>query len=133
MFPRAGRSYILIVAAVLGVAIALRIADPFPLQALRLIAFNSYQRLSPQTYDPNLPVRIVDIDEDSLDRIGQWPWPRTTIAELLRKLAAQGAAVVGFDILFAEPDQTSPQAAIKRLTPEEIALIAPLIAGSPRP
>jgi adenylate cyclase len=43
---------------------------------LRLIAFDYYQRLDPQPYDPNLPVRIVDIDEKSLAMFGQWPWPR---------------------------------------------------------
>ena len=97
MLIRAGRLYWILVAAVLVGALALRIADPFFVQALRLIAFDSYQRLAPQTFDPKLPVRIVDIDEDSLARIGQWPWPRTTMADLARKLVEQGAAVVAFD------------------------------------
>ena len=73
MSIRAGRSYILLVFILIAGAIAIRIADPFFVQALRLIAFDSYQRLEPASYDPNLPVRVVDIDEESLSRIGQWP------------------------------------------------------------
>src|SRR5262249_4768222 len=118
MVVRAGRLYFFLVAFILAGASLLRLADPFFLQALRLIAFDSYQSLWPQAYDAALPVRIVDIDEESLSRIGQWPWPRTTMAELLKKLTAQGAAVVAFDILFAEPDRTSPEEAIKQLAPD---------------
>ena len=53
-------------------------------------------------------MRIVDIDEESLKRIGQWPWPRTVLAELVDKLAAGGAAAIGFDMVFPEPDRMSP-------------------------
>ncbi len=128
---RPSRFYILLVAAILAGATVVRIADPFFVQALRLIAFDSYQKLAPETYDPDLPVRIVDINEESLKRIGQWPWPRTTIADLLQRLGNEGAAAVAFDILFSEPDRTSPEQAIKAMTPAEKAAIAPLIAGKP--
>ena len=50
---------------------------------------------------------IVTIDEKSLSELGRWPWPRTTIAEIAEKLKDQGAKVVGFDIVFAEPDNNS--------------------------
>lgn len=129
MIIRAGRLYILLVVTILAGAILVRLADPFFLQALRYIAFDSYQRLAPQTYDPAFPVRIVDIDEDSLDKVGQWPWPRTTIADLLKRLTEQGAAVVAFDILFSEPDQTSPEVAIHRLPKEEVAALEAALAG----
>nr|HMN86178.1 CHASE2 domain-containing protein [Bauldia sp.] len=104
MVVRAGRFYAILVVGVLAGAVALRIADPFFLQALRFIAFDSYQRVQPLPYNPDYPVRVVDIDEESLARIGQWPWPRTTIAELVHKLVGQQAATIGFDILFSEPD-----------------------------
>ncbi len=55
-----------------------------------------------------MPVRIVDIDERSLAEIGQWPWPRHVLADLTNRLAELGAAVIAFDILFAEPDRLSP-------------------------
>ncbi len=126
---RSGWLYWALVAAVLAGVTLIRLADPFFLQALRLIAFDSYQRLEPAAYDPSLPVRVVDIDAESLGRIGQWPWPRTVVARLLDKLAAEGAAVVAFDILFAQPDQTSPEQLIKSLPPEEAAVVAPALAG----
>jgi adenylate cyclase len=129
MVTRPGRLYLVLMAAVLAGAVALRIADPFFVQALRLIVFDSYQRLAPKVYDPAIPVRIVDIDEDSLARIGQWAWPRTVMADLVTKLTAQGAAVVALDILFSEPDQTSPEEAVKRLSPDEAEAIKPVIAG----
>lgn len=60
-------------------------------------------------------VVIVDIDEKSLARIGQWPWPRNRVAELIGSIRAQGAGVVGMDILFAEPDRTSPARVVGEL------------------
>jgi adenylate cyclase len=122
-------AYVILVTAILAGALVLRIADPFFVQALRLIAFDSYQRLAPQSFNPALPVRVVDIDEESLAKIGQWPWPRTIMADLVTKLAGEGAAVTAFDILFPEPDQSSPEVVVQRLTPDEAALLAPAIAG----
>jgi adenylate cyclase len=54
------------------------------------------------------PVAIVDIDEASLKDIGQWPWPRTTIADLVTRITQLGAVAIGFDVIFAEPDRMSP-------------------------
>lgn len=51
---------------------------------------------------------IVDIDEKSLATYGQWPWPRYLIAQLVEKLTQHGVAAIGMDILFAEPDGSSP-------------------------
>lgn len=62
-------------------------------------------------------IAIVDIDEYSLEKFGQWPWPRYRVALLLQKINMAGAIAVGIDILFAEPDGTSPkvmQKALKR-------------------
>jgi adenylate cyclase len=129
MFARASHVYVVLVLAILIAAAAIRAADPFFVQALRLIAFDSYQKLAPAEFDPQTPVRIVDIDEESLARIGQWPWPRTVIADLLARLYGQGAATVGFDILFSEPDRTSPEEAVKLMSAAEAAAIAPVIAG----
>jgi len=53
-------------------------------------------------------VKIIDIDEKSLEALGQWPWPRYRVALLLQKLRQAGARAVGMDILFAEPDNSSP-------------------------
>ncbi len=128
-FLRARYVYAALVLAILAGATLIRLADPFFVQALRLIAFDSYQKLDPAPYDPDLPVRIVDVDEASLAKIGQWPWPRTIMAKLLDTLGADGAAVAAFDILFSEPDRTSPEEAVKHMTPQEAAALTPLIVG----
>lgn len=91
----------------LVVLVGLRIADPVFVSTIRNQSFDLYQRLAPRPYTPQ-PVAIVDIDEASLARYGQWPWPRTRVAELVGKLTAAGAIVIGFDMVFAEPDRLSP-------------------------
>lgn len=53
-------------------------------------------------------VVIVDIDEMALKQFGQWPWPRTIVADLLNSLSDAEAGIIGLDIVFAEADQTSP-------------------------
>lgn len=89
------------------VSALLYLANPVALQILRNAAFDQYQRWSPRVYQP-APVHIIDIDEESLRRLGQWPWPRTRIAELISHLQQAKAAAIVFDVLFAEPDRTSP-------------------------
>ena len=53
-------------------------------------------------------VTIVDLDEKSLRELGQWPWQRYKVAQLLQRLTEAGAGVIGFDIVFAERDNSSP-------------------------
>jgi len=98
----------LIALCVLAAMAGLRWADPAPLQIFRNKIFDLYQRAEPREFT-KLPVVIVDIDEESLAEIGQWPWPRTIVAELVRKLMVDyKAPATAFDIVFAEPDRTSP-------------------------
>src|SRR5215468_2559185 len=123
--------YTALVCALIGGAILLRYADPFFVRGLRLVAFDYYQRLDPAAYDPNLPVRILDIDEKSLSIYGQWPWPRTIVRDLLSALTSKGAAVVAFDVLFAEPDRTSIEAIVKQLPPREANAVTAALAGQP--
>ena len=53
------------------------------------------------------PVTVADIDDASLSALGQWPWPRYRIAELVQIIAEMNPAAIGIDILFSEPDRTS--------------------------
>jgi len=62
-------------------------------------------------------VVIADIDEKSLKELGQWPWPRTVIGDLLRKLDAADAKMIGFDVVFAEEDRLSPSKYVTALKP----------------
>jgi adenylate cyclase len=123
--------YLALVLALLVASASIRYADPFFLRALRLIAFDTYQQLAPESYDPSLPVRVVSIDERSLAMIGQWPWPRTTLRDLLQALSARGAASVAFDVLFAEPDRTSLDEIAKRLPPTQAKLLDSAVAAQP--
>jgi adenylate cyclase len=93
--------------AVVLLLAVLRVADPYPVQVLREIAFDFYQQLKPRP-TADYPVRVVDIDEASLAEIGQWPWPRDKLALLSDRLTELGAAAIGFDVLFPEPDRMSP-------------------------
>jgi adenylate cyclase len=131
MAVRARFWFVLLVGGMLFAAVAIRLTDPFVIQALRLIAFDTYQRLAPQQYNPEAPVRFVDIDETSLAKIGQWPWPRTVMAELLDRLGEAGAAVVAFDIQFAEADRTSLEQIVRRLPETEVGRFADIIVGQP--
>jgi len=88
----------------LGLGLALRYADPGPIQTLRLAVFDTYQTIKPRPY-ADAPVRIVDIDEASMSRYGQWPWSRARIAELVDRLGEAGAAAIVFSIVFAEPER----------------------------
>ena len=123
--------YISLVFVLIGGAVLLRYLDPFFVRGLRLIAFDHFQQLDPPPYDPDLPIRVVDIDEQSLAKIGQWPWPRTTVRDLLLALTSKGAAVVAFDVLFAEPDRTSLEAIVQHLPPEKASAITAAMAGEP--
>ena len=84
--------------------------DPYPVQFLRLKTFDFYQQQKPREIPPpqGKPVTIIDLDEESLAEIGQWPWSRTTVAKLIQNLMQMGAALVAFDIVFAEPDRMNP-------------------------
>lgn len=105
-------AYVLAVLGVILGALALRVWDPAPIARLRLLVFDTYQQISPRTFDATLPVRIVDIDEESMKRHGQWPWPRTKLAEIVNRLRDNGAASIGFDMIFPEADRLSPQNAV---------------------
>ncbi|MDO9297327.1 CHASE2 domain-containing protein [Bradyrhizobium sp.] len=106
---RFGIARLVCLAILVGLA-ALRVADPFAVEELRVRTFDGFQVIEPRVKTAR-PVTIIDIDEKSLAKLGQWPWPRTRVAELIDRLAAQGAIVVAFDIVFAEPDRLNPAVA----------------------
>lgn len=92
---------------ILVVIAVLRLGNVGPLEKLRLQSFDLFQVIEPRIATER-PVVIVDIDEKSLARFGQWPWPRTRIADLVAALTKLEALVIGFDMIFAEPDRLSP-------------------------
>jgi len=91
----------------LVVLIGLRLIDPAPLETLRLKTFDLYQiAVAPKPISQQ--VIIVDVDEKSLNELGQWPWPRSLLAQMIDRLRQKGAIAVGLDMLFPEHDRTSP-------------------------
>ncbi|QBF33232.1 adenylate/guanylate cyclase domain-containing protein [Thalassococcus sp. S3] len=102
--------------AVTATLLILYIISPPPVELVRNAVQDGYQRLSPRVYDRDAPVHVIDIDEASLETLGQWPWPRTYLAALTDRLFGLGAVAIGFDILLAEPDRTSPRALRENLT-----------------
>lgn len=94
--------------------LAAHVAEVPVLRQLGNLLFDTYQRAQPRPYEA-APVRVVDIDDETLRRLGQWPWPRTDVARLAKLLTDAGAAAIAFDILFSESDRTSPSRVAKML------------------
>jgi signal transduction histidine kinase len=100
--------------AALAAMIVIRIVDPSTMERLRLAYFDLQQSAWPRSLEGRRVV-IVDVDEASLIWVGQWPWPRSTVARLTSAIAAMRPAVIGFDVLFPEPDRLSPQQIVRTL------------------
>lgn len=83
--------------------------NPQFIQFLSFKVTDTIQQLAPLE-QPQRHVEAVAIDERSLNKYGQWPWPRYLLAKLLDEIADRGAKVIAVNILFPEPDRTSPKA-----------------------
>src|SRR5215831_3646886 len=108
-----GYARLICLALLLGFA-ALRILDPAPVQELRVRTFDTFQLIDPRVKTAR-PVTIVDIDEKSLAKLGQWPWPRTNLADMIINLTNLGAVVIAFDMVFSEPDRLNPDIAAETM------------------
>jgi len=107
---RAGKSFLAVLIAV-GASCTISVLATFgdsPVAHLSSFAFDRYQRLLPRPPGESRVV-LVDIDERSLREIGQWPWPRTRLAQLIAAIDGAGTTAIGLDIILAEPDRTSPR------------------------
>jgi adenylate cyclase len=92
-----------------------------PFRAGREYLFDRYQQLAPRVRKAQ-PVTIVEIDEASLKRFGQWPWPRTRLADLIDAINFLQPAAIGLDMYMPEPDATSPAQVAATLPLEQKAL-----------
>jgi adenylate cyclase len=106
----------------------LRIVEPGAMAAFQNGWFDLEQRLLPRDADL-APITIVEIDEASIEALGQWPWPRDLIASLISAIAEDHPRAVGLDIIFSEPDRMSPENLARRLSLDSAALHA--LAGLP--
>ncbi len=110
---RFGYARLICLALLVGLAV-LRLVDPAPIEELRVRTFDTFQRIDPRQKTIR-PVTIVDIDEKSLQKLGQWPWPRTYIADMITNLTNLGAAAIAFDVVFSEPDRLNPDIAARTM------------------
>jgi len=101
----------------LGILLTVSRLDPYPVEFLREKSFDIYQQIKPRvTPKPeDRMVTIIDIDERSLKEIGQWPWSRKTVAQLVINLHNLGIGVTAFDIVFSEPDRMNPKGVAQSL------------------
>ncbi len=116
------------IGVVLGL-LAVQYADPLYRARIRDLAFDQLQKLHPAPYVDAIPVRVVAVDDASLRAVGQWPWPRTVLGQIVDQLNAMGARVVVMDVFLAEADRTSPEQ-VKQFWPDHAQLDA-LLAGFP--
>ncbi len=94
-------------AAVIFLCLACVYFRPLPAARLDNLVYDTWMRLSEKPAIHPAPA-IVEIDEASLKKLGQWPWPRVLLGDLVEKILQGGAVAVGLDILLAEPDRSSP-------------------------
>ncbi|QGM98667.1 CHASE2 domain-containing protein [Methylocystis parvus] len=128
------RKWVFLFATLLAAALVLPwgALQPRRLDDLRNLVFDEFQRLSPRAYDPETPARVVGVDEESLKAFGQWPWPRTRVAQLVERLRELGAAAIAFDFIFSEPDHASARMLVDALPDAKLrADVSRLIAKTP--
>src|SRR5579863_4983822 len=105
-------SHLLVPALILIVAVGIKGWQFNFTEDIQNLVFDQFQRFKPRPYQ-SAPVRILDIDDESLARVGQWPWPRTRVAQLVDRLRQLGAKSIAFDVVFAESDRTSPATVVR--------------------
>lgn len=105
---------LLVSAAILIAALGIRAEEPDLVETVRNAVFDVYQRWRPREIKP-VPIQVVDIDEASIEILGQWPWPRDVLADLVNHLNDAGAASIAFDMMFSEADRTSPNQMARQL------------------
>ena len=101
--------------------VIVRMVDPWPVEGFRLRLFDLFQQTKPRIND-RYPVTIVEIDEESIAAHGQWPWSRELLADMVDTIDRSGARVIGFNVLFAEPDRLSPENIARSIGSEDVAL-----------
>ena len=111
----------LVFIGILLLLISLKIINPPFIKSVSYLSFDLYQKIFAQKKDSD--VVIVDIDENSLGKFGQFPWNRKVFAKIIDQLNTSSPKAIGFDIFFTEKDKQSPEEIIKSygLIPSDVA------------
>ena len=111
---RTGRRRWLALTLLATVSLPIAFFEYSPFKRARNAQFDLYQTLLPRAAH-SAPVAIVAVDEAALRKVGQWPWPRVHLADLIERIGELGALVIALDMLLPERDQTSPESLAARL------------------
>jgi adenylate cyclase len=111
-------------AVLAGLAALIAIAAPWT-ERVQTAWFDAYQAMRPRVVR-SMPVTIVEIDDASQAKLGQWPWPRSLLAELVTAIDASQPAAVALDILMPEPDAWSPERLLARGRSRDPSAVSPL-------
>ena len=119
-FVRKNLNY-LIFLIILILLIILKTINPSFIKSVSYLSFDLYQKVFVEEKDSE--VIIIDIDESSLGKFGQFPWSRSVFAKILDQLNTSNPKAIGFDIFFTEKDKQSPEEIIKSygLIPSDVA------------
>ena len=113
-----------------GIALSLAFAalirlQPAGIDRLQSAWFDAYQTFSPRQVSV-LPVTVVEIDQKSLAALGQWPWPRTRLAQLVGSLKRAEASAIGLNVVMPEADALSPERLLSESTVQPQSVVAAL-------
>ena len=124
-FVRKNLNYIIFL-NILILLITLKAINPSFIKSVSYLSFDLYQKVFVEEKDTD--VIIIDIDESSLGKFGQFPWSRSVFAKILDQLNTSNPKAIGFDIFFSEKDKQSPEEIIKSydLIPSDIAALQKL-------
>ena len=102
--------------------IALKIVNPSFIKSISYLSFDLYQKVFPLE-KRETDVIIIDIDEKSLGKFGQFPWSRSVFAKIIENVNTSNPKAIGFDVFFSEKDKQSPEEIIKayNLIPTDIS------------
>ncbi len=112
----------LIFLILLLILISLKVINPSLIKSISYLSFDLYQKVFVEKKSDS-DVVIIDIDETSLGKFGQFPWSRSVFAKIIDQVETSNPKVIGFDIFFTEKDKQSPEEIIKSygLIPSDIA------------
>lgn len=104
---------------ILLILIIIRIQNPEFVKSISSISFDSYQKIFKYNEKQD-DIIIVDIDEPSLAKFGQFPWGRNVFSKILENINRENPKSIGFDIFFSEKDKQSPEEIIKTYSIEDV-------------
>ena len=107
------------------IVLSVRIADPSFVESVRLRYFDTLVTSQPAK---DIPVSVVNLDEATLDKLGQFPFPRDYYADIIQDLYQHDAGLVVFNVLMPEKDRFKQDAVLGR-TMQAFPTVLPAVAG----